>query len=678
MAPRRPRRFSEPPSGRKRFPAGRGRGGPLDAVPHRRIALVSDHASPLAAPGATDVGGQNVYVAQVARHLAARGHEVDVFTRREDRDTPEVVAWLPGVRVIHVDAGPPERVPKEDLLPAMDAFTDAVVVAARVRRYDLLHANFFMSGLVAAEVKRRLGIPFVVTFHALGKVRRREQGDADRFPEERIAIEERIVREADRIVAECPQDEEDLIRLYGAEPVRIEMVPAGFDPEELGPVSRQVARRRIGVAASEDVVLHVGRLVPRKGIAELLEGFARFREGARRPTRLLVVGGDPTDAAAVAERDRLEGVARDLDIADAVRFEGPVARDRLRDYYSAADLFATTPWYEPFGITPVEAMACGTPVIGTNVGGIRFTVRDGETGYLVPPRDPAAIADRLTRAFAAPGLLRVFRAQAVRRANAFFTWDRIVEQLEALYERTVPERHLERLLVAEDERRVSDAFVAASDAMRASASMLAAPAVGVAVHLADALARGATVFVCGNGGSAAESQHLAAELVGRFRRDRCGLRAIALTTDTAVLTAWANDASFDDVFARQVSALGRAGDVLVALSTSGRSRNVLAAARAARERGMTVVALGGLDGGALSAVADLSLRVPSTDTQRIQEAHLVLVHVLAGLVEDRLAAGAVVEAAPPASEDADAATAAAVAGAVLAAPNEGATVAGAS
>ncbi|HSL11805.1 MAG TPA: glycosyltransferase [Actinomycetota bacterium] len=609
----------------------------------RRIAIISEHASPLALLGGVDAGGQNVYVGQLAVHLARIGYAVDVFTRRDDPDLDAVVPWTDGVRIVHVDAGPAAVVPKEDLLPFMGAFTDEV--CGFIRRhgtYDLVHANFFMSGLVAAEVKRRIGIPFVVTFHALGKVRRLHQRDDDRFPDDRFAIEERVVREADHVIAECPQDEEDLIRLYDADPVRVTVIPAGVDPDELMPVGRELARAALGITTKERVVLHVGRMVPRKGVDDVIRGFARFRASSDMPVRLIVAGGDGEvpDPERTPELGRLLAIARDEGVGDAVAFVGRVPRDRLRFYYSAADVFVTTPWYEPFGITPLEAMACGTPVIGSNVGGIKFTVRDGETGYLVPAHDPQAVADRLHAILHDPRVRAVFRSQAVRRVHDLFTWRHVTAQIAALYERLLRGDRIERLVQGGDDyQRVERAFGAASAAITASSKVLADVTLDAADELVGAIRSGGKVLVCGNGGSAAESQHLVAELVGRFRRDgRPALPAIALTTDTSVLTAWANDASFDEVFSRQVEALGRPGDVLVGLSTSGNSPNVLRAFDAARRRGIRCVAMVGGDGGRLRALADVAVVVPTDDGQRTQEVHLLLVHVISELVEERLAA----------------------------------------
>jgi len=404
-----------------------------------RIALISDHASPLTPPGSIDAGGQNVYVAEVGRHLRALGHEVDVLTRRDDPSLRSEVTTSEGVRVLHVDAGPPRAVAKEQLLPWMDAFAAAVERTARIRRYDVVHANFWMSTIAGMRVQRTLGTPFVVTFHALGKIRRREQGTADASPPAREAIETMAVRTADRVIAECPQDEYDLRMLYGAEPARIPMVPAGFEPRELSPRSKYAARRRIGVPLRGPLILHVGRFVPRKGIDDAIRGASTVLADMRQ-ARMLVVGGHADDPASVKERARLERIARELEVSNQVLFTGSVTRDRLRDYYAAADVFVTTPWYEPFGITPIESMACGTPVIGSSVGGIGFTVRDGVTGFLVPPRAPDAIADRLTEALSDPRRLAQMGRTAARHVRPAFTWRRITEQLIDVYTSAIAEQ----------------------------------------------------------------------------------------------------------------------------------------------------------------------------------------------------------------------------------------------
>jgi len=411
--------------------------------PGRRIALISEHASPLATLGGADGGGQNVYVGQVAKHLARLSHDVEVLTRRDRDDLPAVVPWADGARVVHVPAGPASAVRKEDLLPFMGDFAAFAIDRCRGRgRYDLIHANFFLSAGVASEIKRALGVPFVVTFHALGRVRRLHQGGADTFPEERLAIEDRAVREADRIIAECPADEDDLIRLYGADPARMATIPCGFDPAEFWPVDKARARRSLGLGPDERIILQLGRMVPRKGVDNVIRGLARLARGRGIAARLLVVGGESAepDPVATPEIGRLRAIAEAEGVADAVTFVGSRGRDALRAYYGAADVFVTTPWYEPFGITPVEAAACGTPVVGSAVGGIRTTVVDGETGYLVPPRDPDALADRLARLFHHPDLIRSLGRRAARHAAEHYTWEKVAAAIDRVHAGVIADR----------------------------------------------------------------------------------------------------------------------------------------------------------------------------------------------------------------------------------------------
>lgn len=408
---------------------------PTTLVNPMRIALISEHASPLAPLGTVDAGGQNIYVANVARMLARQGHEVDVFTRRDDPGQAAAVDMQPGVRVIHLWAGPPQAVAKERLLPLIPAFSRSLErLMTRSVPHDIVHANFFMSGMAAMRLKRALGLPFVMTFHALGRVRREHQGAADGFPDARITIEQRLVREADAVVAECPQDRLDLMRLYDADPARIATVPCGVDPDEFRPMERLRARQCVGVGADEFVILQLGRMVPRKGVDNVVRALALLPKSMR--ARLLVVGGESAqgDEIATPEIGRLRALARECGVAEHVRFTGHRQRKDLRAYYAAADAFVSTPWYEPFGITPLEAMACGTPVVGSRVGGVQYSVEDGVTGFLVPPKDPAALAAQLVRLHDNPALTRALGRAGVRRVRSLFTWERVAHELSQLYD----------------------------------------------------------------------------------------------------------------------------------------------------------------------------------------------------------------------------------------------------
>lgn len=402
----------------------------------QRIAFISEHASPLALPGGVDSGGQNVYVGQLARELARLGYRVDVFTRREHPDQPEVVEWRSGVRVIHVTAGPLQVLPKEQLLPYMAEFGHAMLRFMRAEHlmYALAHANFFMSGMVAQQLKRLIGLPYVITFHALGRVRRLAQGQADGFPDARFAIEEALMRDADCVIAECEQDERDMRELYDAAHARLTIIPCGFDPDEFWPV-RDGARSRLGLPEPDFVVLQLGRMVPRKGVDNVIRALPVLQQAHGISARLVVVGGDAgkADPMDTPELRRLAALAGRLGVPEQVSFTGAQPRHRLREYYSAADVFVTTPWYEPFGITPLEAMACATPVVGSAVGGIRSTVVHGKTGFLVPPNDPAALAARLAELQRDKRLAERLGWTGLRRAQRHFTWGRVALQVAALY-----------------------------------------------------------------------------------------------------------------------------------------------------------------------------------------------------------------------------------------------------
>ncbi len=406
----------------------------------KKIAFISEHASPLATLGGVDSGGQNVYVAELARFLARTEFEIDVFTRWDSEELPQIVNWMPGVRVIHVKAGPVCFIPKEELLPFMPEFRESMLsfIEHERVRYDLIHANFFMSAKVAADLKEILDIPFIVTFHALGHVRRVHQKEQDKFPAERLLIEEETIRKADKIVAECPQDREDLIEYYNASARRITVIPCGFSPEEFYPIDKAEARKCLNLNNDEHILLQLGRMVPRKGVDNVIKSLECVKE-TNKPVRLVIVGGetDIPDPRCCPEIARLQAIAEEKGVDSSVTFVGRRNRDALKYYYAAADIFITTPWYEPFGITPLEAMACGTPVIGSNVGGIKYSVINGKTGFLVPPNNPEALASRVIEMISDESLMKKMQKESLKRVNAMFTWENIAKMTGNLYERVL-------------------------------------------------------------------------------------------------------------------------------------------------------------------------------------------------------------------------------------------------
>lgn len=402
----------------------------------KTLAFISEHASPLAALGGVDSGGQNVYVAEVCKELAACGYSVDVFTRKDNAALPDIYDWLPGVRIIHIKAGPQQFVPKENLLNLMDEFSRQMIQFIREDkiRYDLVHAHFFMSALVASNIKKRLSIPYIVTFHALGLVRKMHQQEADKFPAERCVIEKHIVQDADAIVAECPQDKEDLINLYNADEDKITIIPCGFNAREMYPVDKLQARKKLNLNTKDFILLQLGRMVPRKGVDNVIKALGCLKSKYKN-VKLLIVGGEceAQETFSNAEIQRLQQVASDNNISAQVIFAGRKNRSQLKYYYSASDVFISTPWYEPFGITPLEAMACKLPVIGANVGGIKYSVIHNETGFLVPPHNPETLSMRIAQLINNKGMREQMAVKGFQRVHNCFTWKKVTEALSVLY-----------------------------------------------------------------------------------------------------------------------------------------------------------------------------------------------------------------------------------------------------
>jgi glycosyltransferase involved in cell wall biosynthesis len=417
------------------------------------IAFISEHASPAALLGGVDAGGQNVYVDEVSRNLARLGFLVDVFTRRESPAAPEVLAWAPGVRIVHLAGGPAKVLSKDDLWPYMPGFRDALLDFARRdgTAYRLVHGNFWMSGWVAAEVHRLLDIPAVQIFHATGKTKRRYQGAADTSPQERIATEHAIIQAVDRLIAQCPAERDELVDDYHADPAKVTVIPSAVNIDVFRPVPRDEARSRLGLDPRDPIVVYVGRLLPRKDVRNVVRAVALLRRETDLPVKLLLVGGESPepDPIATPEIGELRALAAELGIAEALHFAGKQQSDLLRYYYCAGDVAVTTPWYEPFGLTPLEAMACGRPVVGSSVGGIAFTIADGVTGYLVPPRDPAALAARLHELLTRPERRQEMGQQARRRVEREFTWPMVAAHTAALYQQLL---HAHRQPVREEAR----------------------------------------------------------------------------------------------------------------------------------------------------------------------------------------------------------------------------------
>jgi D-inositol-3-phosphate glycosyltransferase len=391
-----------------------------------RIAMVSEHASPLAALGEVDAGGQNLHVAELSAALCRRGHEVTVYTRRDSPDLPERTRVRPGYTVVHVPAGPAMPIPKDKLLPHMGQFATFLQHHWLGRQPDLVHSHFWMSGLAALLAARDFNVPVLHTYHALGSVKRRYQGAADTSPHERMSIERMIGRHAARIVATCSDEVFELIRM-GVPRKHISVVPCGVDPDRFtltGPVAVKRVSRRI---------VSVGRLVPRKGFRTAIDALPKLPD-----TELVIVGGPAKGRLADDPEARLlKECAEAAGVGDRVYLAGQISRCAMPALLRSADLVACVPWYEPFGIVPLEAMSCGVPVVASAVGGLLDTVVDGVTGTLVPPQRSDRFA-AMVRPMLGNDIIRSSYGLAGRdRVLARYSWDRIALDTERAYERTV-------------------------------------------------------------------------------------------------------------------------------------------------------------------------------------------------------------------------------------------------
>ncbi|NUR71559.1 MAG: glycosyltransferase [Hamadaea sp.] len=401
-----------------------------------RIALVSEHASPLAQLGGVDAGGQNVHVAALATALARRGHEVEVFTRRDDPGPPETVE-SGGFRVVHVPAGPAGPIARDDLLPYMGEFGAWLAARWTGTPPDVVHSHYWMSGVAAlraAEGTPDAGrLPLVSTFHALGAVKKRVQGAADTSPAEREELEPLVAHSADRVIAQCADEVGELLKL-GIGRDQIAVVPSGVDLDRFQPGPHGP---RLRSPRETPRILAVGRMVPRKGFLDVIKAVRRV------PGAYLVIAGGPPKGQLPDDpvARRLLEAAEELGVADRVELLGGVPNDRMPELYRSADLLACTPAYETFGMTPLEAMACGTPVVAYAVGGLADSVAHGVSGLLVAPGDVDGLAKAIRELLTVEPRRYAYAVAGMSQAQARYPWPRVAEQVEAVY-RSVIARQL--------------------------------------------------------------------------------------------------------------------------------------------------------------------------------------------------------------------------------------------
>jgi glycosyltransferase involved in cell wall biosynthesis len=418
------------------------------------IALISDHGDPAAEIGKEEAGGQNVYVRQVGEALAKLGWQVDMFTRKVKAEDPTIVQHSPHCRTIRLVAGPQEFVPRDELFGYMPEFVEAFQTfqSKEGTNYPLIHTNYWMSAWVGLQLKEKSNVQLIHTYHSLGSVKYQAVRLKPAIAETRLRVEKEILEQANCIVATSPQEEEAL-RTLVSNRGSVDVIPCGTDTSNFHTMPKAEARAKLGFAPDEAIVLYVGRFDPRKGIETLVRACARLKDGidsqmltlngdALIPTpytlnpsklRLVVVGGCDPDQSDGAEKERIERLVQDLGLTQRTRFVGRVGHDLLPLYYTAADVCVIPSQYEPFGLVAIEAMACGTPVIASDVGGLKFTVVPEETGLLVPPNNVDRFAHAIDRILSDELWARKLRRQAPLRVQQNFSWSGVAARLSNLY-----------------------------------------------------------------------------------------------------------------------------------------------------------------------------------------------------------------------------------------------------
>jgi D-inositol-3-phosphate glycosyltransferase len=405
------------------------------------IAMISYHTCPLATLGGKDTGGMNVYVAELTRFLGKAGIHVDVFTRSQDEHVPHVLHNLGyGNRVVHIPAGPEIPLPKKELASYLPDFVEGILNFTRAKglHYDIIHSHYWMSGIAAEKLKVEWNTPIVHMFHTLVLMKNR----VARSPEEvegeyRLEGERRILQTADRIIAATPAEQSQLEFLYGANSKKLRVIPPGVDLSRFYPIPRDEAREVIGVPVKNRMILFVGRIEPLKGLETLIRAVAWMQQASELlccPHSLVIVGGDPEESelSVNAEMARLQNLVKSLGVRDFVLFLGKRDQESLPYYYSAADVVVVPSHYESFGMVALEAMACGTPVVASQVGGLAFLVQDGTTGFVIPDGEPEILGNRLKELILNPDLRDRLGQQAHLLAQSY-SWDRIASEIQSVY-----------------------------------------------------------------------------------------------------------------------------------------------------------------------------------------------------------------------------------------------------
>ena len=405
------------------------------------IAIISYHTCPLATLGGKDTGGMNVYIRDLTKYLGKCGIHADVFTRSQDEHVPHVLHDLGcGNRVVHIPAGPESPRPKEELLSYIPNFVTGILNFSETKQinYDIIHSHYWLSGLAALQLREQWDAPVIQMFHTLALLKNKIAKNDDEIEGSyRVDGERQVINNADYIIASTIDEFENLVDLYSAQPKKIKIVPPGVDTSRFYPISSDEAKEFINMPTTEKMILFVGRIEPLKGIDTLIRAIAQMRKAdvmADCPHYLYVIGGEPDskESNSNPEMKRLKVLCRDLGVGDLIVFMGKKDQDTLQYYYSAAEIVVMPSNYESFGMVALEAMACGTPVVATQVGGLQHLVQDGVTGFIVPHNDPDALELSLTQLICKPELREQLSDNSVNYAKTY-SWDVVTPKIIEVY-----------------------------------------------------------------------------------------------------------------------------------------------------------------------------------------------------------------------------------------------------
>lgn len=401
---------------------------------NKRIALISVHGDPAVEIGKEEAGGQNVYVRSVGEALSKQGWQVDMFTRKADASQPAIVEHNSLCRTIRLKAGPEEFIPRDNIFSFAPRFVSEFLKFQDVTgvKYPIVHTNYWISSWVGMQLKKCQGIKLVHTYHSLGAIKYQSLSTIPMIAKTRLFFEKAVLETADCVVATSPQERnhlQDLVSTKGY----VDIIPCGTDIRNFGSIPREKARQILKIAADEKVVLFVGRFDPRKGIETLVRAVAACKIRQQAKLKLIIGGGWREGESDGFERERIDGIVKDLGLGEITIFPGRLGREDLPVYYAAADVCVVPSYYEPFGLVTIEAMACGTPVIGSDVGGLQYTIIPEKTGLLCPPKNEMAFADALDRILSNPDFAKELGQKARLRVETKFSWDGVAKQLNDLY-----------------------------------------------------------------------------------------------------------------------------------------------------------------------------------------------------------------------------------------------------